>query len=444
MMTENCARFALTALLLAWTLAACGGDDDAGGAAGATGGGSLSDHAVPETSSGGNAGTGGGATGGSTGDAAPDTSADFDVNTDDGPLNCPSLEAGSTADVVTVSDEGSVTVTPPANLVDTGLYCDIGAHILAPGVRYYRPRFELWSDGAEKTRWVSLPAGQQINTTDPDHWSFPVGTKFWKEFKYLGKRVETRIIARFGAGEADWYFAAYQWNAAETEATLAPYSGVVDAAPIVAGAEPPMHDIPGVPDCQNCHTKLPERILSFGAIQLSHSLGGETIATLVQQDLLSAPPSDHNGYTVPGDDVDQTALGYLHANCGNCHNATGVVRPTPFRLRLLVGTNSSGAIGAGATVESTDAYQTAVDVPHGWAGAPADAGLVYRIQSGHAETSEIMARTGMRGLGQMPPIATKIVDTSGRAHLAAWINRLVPREAGASDDAGTDASTGTP
>jgi hypothetical protein len=434
MMTKTRARFAISGLVMVWTLAACSGDDDAGTTdAGSSTGGSLTDHAAPETSAGGGGGTGGGATGGEAGDSAAD--ADLDATTldsSDGPTSCPSLpEGGVSDDVVTVSDTGAVTVTPPAELVATGLYCDIAAHAVAPGVVYYQPQFVLWSDGAEKTRWIQLPPGTKIDTSDPDHWSFPVGTKFWKEFKYLGKRVETRLIARYGAGPDEFYYAAYQWNDTETAATLAAYSGVPNAAPISSGAEPPMHDIPGVPDCQNCHTKLSERILSFSAIQLSHSLGGETIATLVQKDLLSSPPSDHNGYTVPGDDVDKAALGFLHVNCGNCHNATGVQRPTPFRLRLLVGAQNS--LGAVPSVESTDAYQTAVDVVHGWAGAPSDAGLVYRIHSGHAETSEIMVRTGIRGTGQMPPIATKIVDEVGRSHLATWINRLVPREAGPAD-----------
>ena len=70
----------------------------------------------------------------------------------------------------------------PARLTETGLYADLRADALAPGVLPYRPQFELWSDGASKRRWISLPPGTRIDTSDMDSWQFPEGTKLWKEF----------------------------------------------------------------------------------------------------------------------------------------------------------------------------------------------------------------------------------------------------------------------
>lgn len=52
----------------------------------------------------------------------------------------------------------------PAHLSATGLYADLGADALAPGVLPYRPEFELWSDGASKRRWIWLPPGTRIDT----------------------------------------------------------------------------------------------------------------------------------------------------------------------------------------------------------------------------------------------------------------------------------------
>ena len=46
----------------------------------------------------------------------------------------------------------------------------------------YTPNFALWSDGAAKERWLSLPAGTEIDTSDPDDWRFPDGTRAWKQF----------------------------------------------------------------------------------------------------------------------------------------------------------------------------------------------------------------------------------------------------------------------
>ena len=43
--------------------------------------------------------------------------------------------------------------------------------------RLISPRYPLWSDGAEKQRYLSLPPGTQIDTSNMDDWKFPVGTR---------------------------------------------------------------------------------------------------------------------------------------------------------------------------------------------------------------------------------------------------------------------------
>src|SRR5262245_34989426 len=64
----------------------------------------------------------------------------------------------------------------PERLSETGLYSNLAAGELAPGVFAYTPAFELWSDAALKQRWILLPAGQQIDTSNMDEWRFPQGT----------------------------------------------------------------------------------------------------------------------------------------------------------------------------------------------------------------------------------------------------------------------------
>src|SRR5688572_13616865 len=81
----------------------------------------------------------------------------------------------------------------PERLSASGLYSGPATESLAPDVRSFRPRFELWSDGASKRRFIWLPPGTQIETSDMDEWQFPVGTKLWKEFTRDGVRVETRL-----------------------------------------------------------------------------------------------------------------------------------------------------------------------------------------------------------------------------------------------------------
>ena len=158
-----------------------------------------------------------------------------------------------------------------------------------------------------------VPSCRKIDTSDMDHWSFPIGTRVWKQFTVGGKIIETRLIHRYGPGPDDWIFAAYQWNDAGTDADY-----VADG---VVNAKGTQHDIPSNVDCSKCHSKLPEHLLGLSAIQLSHTGAGVTIRSLSDAGMLTVPAP--NGFTVPGSDpATQAALGYLHANCGNCHNSS--------------------------------------------------------------------------------------------------------------------------
>src|SRR4051794_13633854 len=51
-------------------------------------------------------------------------------------------------------------VVGPTRLADTGLYSDFGSRTLAENLIHYVPRYELWSDGATKERYLLLPPGQ--------------------------------------------------------------------------------------------------------------------------------------------------------------------------------------------------------------------------------------------------------------------------------------------
>jgi hypothetical protein len=322
-------------------------------------------------------------------------------------------------------------MTPPATLAETGLYkAPVGATSgeLAAYAKPFEPEYVLWSDGATKKRYVYIPKCSQIDTSDMDHWNFPVGTRFWKEFTVASAnsagtnvRVETRLIHRFGPGENDWIFGAYQWDP-----TIDPANGNPATAKFVPNGVPnangTQHDIPAVPQCTNCHGKLKERILSFSAIQLSHALPGETIKNLSERGWLTVGAAA--GFDPPGDDVAKRALGYLHANCGNCHNdAFKPVEPAPL-MRLLV---------AQKTVESTDTFTSLVNVR----AIATDFAAYDRIEPGDPDLSEIVIRMQRRppATGQMPPIATKIVHTEGVASVATWIRTLstTVRDSGARD-----------
>jgi hypothetical protein len=292
---------------------------------------------------------------------------------------------------------------PPDLLSETGLY--EGGQI-AGVVSDFQPQFPLWSDAAEKERWVYLPECSTIDTTDMDTWEVPVGTRFWKQFSKDGQKVETRYYIRTGPGKFDYEFATYHW-ATQDEAVR-----VSNGLPDVNGT---MHDIPAITSCSICH-RSSWRVLGFSAVQLSHELPGETMATLSQEGLLSTPlPA---GVQVPGDDAARAALGYLHSNCGNCHNENGAGNVV-MDLRLLA---------EDATVEETGTWLTAVGQPttmYMCGGQPCS-----RIAPGDAVNSAIIQRMTDPNMTEvapnvtMPPLAVETMDVTGVATVSAWIDSL--------------------
>jgi len=291
---------------------------------------------------------------------------------------------------------------PPSRLSETGLYADIAAGKLAPGVTAYTPQFELWSDGAEKRRFILLPDGQQIDSSNPDEWLFPEGTKVWKEFSVAGERIETRLLQKQGPGDSDWISLAYVWAADGREAFAAPL-GEVDS-------HHTDHDVPAAGECWACHGGRRSFVLGFSAVQLASAAAPAEIdlSGLIQQDRLTNPPD--RVPVVPGNSVEVAALGYLHANCSHCHNQT---RPEREGARCFNPERKEDFTLAARQLDAVDAtptYRTVVG------------GAVKRGDPDGSKLYELMAARGM--FRQMPPLATEHVDRAALANVRQWIEGL--------------------
>jgi len=295
----------------------------------------------------------------------------------------------------------------PQHLEQTGLYHDWSSRKLANGVRTYTPRFALWADGAVKRRFVKLPEGATIDTADMNDWRFPVGTQLWKEFWRDGRILETRLLQKYGADDADWLMAAYVWNEARDDATLA-----FDGASNVLGTD---HDVPAASDCLACHAGTKARVLGFSAIQLpatsQRSKGSVDaswdMAQLIADRRLTHPPQRE--ISLPGSPLDQQALGYLHANCGSCHNQA---RPTRGPLRCY---DPERTLDLSLRVEQLDSVE---DTP------TLRSALGDNLQPGNPDDSAIIGRSARRFFRHMPPLATEVVDERGLRLLESWVESL--------------------
>ena len=309
---------------------------------------------------------------------------------------------------------------PPPTLRDTGLYADWATKTVAPDNLPYSPQYPLWSDGATKARWMHLPAGAFIDGSNPDVWTFPVGTRLWKEFSF-GRRVETRLIEH---GRDAWHFAAYRWNEDETEAPLVGERGVLRAALIRDGI---YHSIPSRTDCLVCHQAGPVRVLGVTALQLSPERdpdaphaeplppGAVTLDTLVERGLVrglpryvtSTPPRIAS--TTP---TARAALGYLNANCGGCHTGLGELSSLSFALNYTM---------QRAPSEAPPALLTAVGKPSRFR-VPGVPEAVERVCAGHPDLSVVVRRMASRNpLVQMPPLGTRLVDEEAVRLIGRWI-----------------------
>jgi hypothetical protein len=305
----------------------------------------------------------------------------------------------------------------PLTLADTGLCLDAACTQISTDVFAYQPQFQLWSDAATKRRWIYLPPGTKINTTDMDFWEFPVGTKLWKEFTRDNIRVETRLIMRIAdAGvPSDWFMMPYVWNAAQ-DATTAQPMGVVDAN----GTQ---HDVPSKFQCKGCHENLkPSRILGFQAIQLdwdNPDAAQLDLKALVAQDLLTNPPTAPGTagdpyFKLPGTVNEPPAMGYLHANCGHCHNpSSGVYGTTNMQLRLT--TSSLGSLA------TTPVYMTAVD-QNTMVGGTTNTKIITKGDPTMSAMIERFESTNMSL--HMPALGSEVIDTTAATTLRTWITNI--------------------
>jgi hypothetical protein len=317
----------------------------------------------------------------------------------------------------------SAPATLPERLSDTGLFEPGSVDAVSTGVQSFTPQYPLWSDGATKRRWIALPPGAAIDGSRAAAWDFPRGTKFWKEFAVAGRRVETRMIERLPDG--GWRFAAYVWNEAQTEATLAPADGI-RSLPLPGGGQ---YTIPSEADCRACHEGAAAPVLGFTALQLSSDrdplaphadpprAGDVELRALVQtgrlinfaQPLVDTPPRIEAPTPIA-----RAALGYLNANCGHCHadpKLTGAAVPVELQLALDPQDPAAGARVIATLVASESRYR------------PAGATDARLVVPGNAQAGTLLARMRSRDPRiQMPPLGSAKPDLEAVALIERWIN----------------------
>jgi cytochrome c553 len=315
--------------------------------------------------------------------------------------------------------ETPVPVAPPL-LSETGLYAGEGTMQIDPRNRPFSPQYPLWSDGAAKRRWIRLPEGAAIDASNLSRWDFPIGTRFWKEFSFDGHKVETRFLWRVNKDQ--WVFASYAWNEAQTEASLAPETGIPNVAELAPGKR---HSIPSIAECRSCHDSARTEILGFDALNLSddrdpnaphaetltpemitlRTLTEDSLITPKRTELVTSPPR-----IVAASPQARAALGYLSTNCGSCHNRESSIASLGLILKHSVEVR-----------ECTAALATTVGKRGHWV-VPEAQEASRIINPGHPGSSALIRRVkSRRPSSQMPPLGTVLVDRQAVDLLTSWV-----------------------
>lgn len=318
------------------------------------------------------------------------------------------------------------TGTPlPATLADTGAFSDLESLTPHAGIVPYELNVPFWSDGALKSRWFSIPDTNQTMTFSAQgNWAFPTGGVWIKHFELeltngmaaSRRRLETRLLVKNAGGVHGF---TYRWGDSTSNASLVAPEGLDEAFVISDGGllRTQVWHYPSRSECQACHTAAGGYIMGFNTAQLnrSHDMG-EGVAPQIQAlasagyfgntvsnvNLLPTLPSLTNANV----SREHRVRAYLAANCISCHGP-GATAPAQWDARFVTPTAQAGLL-EGPLVND-------------W-GNPSN----RVIARGSPDLSMILQRISMRGPGQMPPLASTVVDTQAVALLSAWITNDLP------------------
>jgi hypothetical protein len=312
----------------------------------------------------------------------------------------------------------------PAELRCTGLYGDWESRELRCDVTGYAPAYTLWSDGSAKQRYFSVPVGGSVDVTEPNGFLYPLGTKFWKEFSAPevagGRLLETRLLERVDGG---WLYTSYVWSEDESTA-VQNNDGVAD----LYGTG---HTVPARQQCKECHSGRADYVLGWDAVLLGEGATGVTWESLGDAPWVTWEGKETGAplpaaITVPGDETEKAALGYLHANCGvSCHNdsTNALALETGFFTRLDAETSASPqdslAFSTGY-LRSPSPNAPLMELE------PAPDGQSYvNLRPLDTEGSLMLVRMRLRNVdAAMPRIGTNLVDETGVAIIQSWIENM--------------------
>ncbi len=361
----------------------------------------------------------------------------------DGELYVCSLDGGIYQLAKIQDDVASQDQPFPQSLSETGLFSSTKDLTPVPGMIPFDVNVPLWSNGADKQRYMALPAAGKIEFSETQPWQFPVGTVFVNHFSIAvadndqptQRRLESRLWVN---GKYGWDGYTYVWNDAQTDAQL------VDQPVTQSLSVPTPHGVGEkhwssltTEQCNICHSKVNGFVLGVNTRQMNRNYGDGAQSTNqieywnrlgVFSQTVAAQPSDlpaFPSWDPHSPNTRDMARAYLDVNCAVCHvrdrlglTSIDLRYETPLAETNLVGRRPRRPKSARSSA------------------------LASLIEPGQPQQSELLRRMRVEDEDRMPPLERSTPDHAATDVIESWIVGMLD-DSGAPDQEVTAAMAAT-
>ena len=310
--------------------------------------------------------------------------------------------------VGSVNDAAILADGMPRALSEFAFFVDGAAQAPGKGVVPYRLNTPLFSDGAEKLRFVYVPNGKLARAQGEGLLDLPVGSALIKTFAFgVGddrRLIETRVLLHRADG---WVALPYRWNEEQTEARLAIAGARLEVS--TPQGEAISYRIPNKNQCKECHG-LDGAVVPIGP--KARNLSAEWLDGFVGQGKLDEAPELAARLPLWEEretaSIDAAARAYLDVNCAHCHRPGATASNSGLDLRWEQ--HDPHAIGIG---------KRPVAAGRGAGGHDFD------IVPGQPDNSILTYRMGSLEPGvAMPELGKSTIDRQGLRIVRRWVGQM--------------------
>ena len=304
----------------------------------------------------------------------------------------------------------------------------IAQHQPADGIVPYNISAQLFSDYALKSRFIVLPAGEQLIYQVDGSFDFPIESILIKTFYFPAdlrypeeniRLMETRLLIHTPDG---WMGFPYIWDEEQSDAFLEIAGDRMDVSfTNFAGEQVNFkYSVPNFNQCKGCHVSHNKMVPIGPKVRLlnnDYDYGNEIMNQLQkwsELDMIKGlPPISELPYTPDYDNhedgtVAERARAWIDINCAHCH-------------RFGAPGETSGLF---LNVEETDPTKLGIMKPPIAAGR-GSGDMKYTIVPRHPDKSIMLYRIESTDPGiMMPELGRKLVHKEGVELVKNWIRKM--------------------